>query len=400
MRLLTGHGILADLCCTDCDRQRQDGGEPIRLQVVCEGCVALYDDEDAGFFEAWRGQPGIAERPEDLDRTITTTALAVRAVVAVAGTPRGWLLLDDRGRIWAGDATLSSYRIVVQVESPREPEPDGNRKLRRRLHVSADGRFAAVVNDFGRYGQVIDLGRGRRTLELDGGDYHPEQVPFSVAFAEHQGRTVVIHRTAWNRLDVSDAATGRLLTDRTPPEYRTGEQRPEHYLDYFHGALHVSPGGRWIADDGWVWSPVGLPVVWDLHRWLGTNVWESEDGPTWRSLCQRAYHWRVPMCWIGGDLLAVSGIGGDDLAMLAGVRIFDVATGAELHTFPGPQGELFSSGRRLFAAAPEGLTVWDPFTGELTGRVPGFVPAVHHRGLHELAEVRDGQLLRWPIPPA
>jgi hypothetical protein len=204
-----------------------------------------------------------------------------------------------------------------------------------------------------------------------------------------------VHRTAWNRLDVSDALTGRLLTPREPTSYQRDEPRPEHYLDYFHGALRSSPGGRWLADDGWVWAPVGIPRVWDLRRWLDEYRWESEDGATLKYLCQRDYHWNTPMCWIGEDLLAVSGIGTDDVAMLDGARVFDVATGAELVTFPGPRGAFFAAGRRLYTAGPDGLEIWDPFTGHRTGTVPGFVPTAHHPGSGELASIGDAVLRRW-----
>ncbi|MGL5830270.1 MAG: hypothetical protein ACRC0L_11980 [Angustibacter sp.] len=87
-------------------------------------------------------------------------------------------------------------------------------------------------------------------MHLDGGDYRPETVPFSLAFAEYAGApgraggTVVIHRTAWNRL--------------------------EHHLDYFHGAL------------------VGDRVLYPSN---GSNVatWTPERKPSPRSLSQPAY---------------------------------------------------------------------------------------------------------------
>jgi hypothetical protein len=238
------------------------------------------------------------------------------------------------------------------------------------------------------------------TLSLDGGSYHPETVPFSLAFTRHHGRTAVIHRTSWNRLDASDAATGELLTSREPTSYRRGEARPGHYLDYFHGALHLSPGGRWAADDGWVWHPVGIPAVWDVRRWLEDDVWESEDGPSRRWLCQRAYHWDTPMCWAGENLLAISGIGNDDDAMLQGVRIFDVSSGAQVAAFAGPAGPLFAAGGRLYSAAPDGLDVWDVHTGERTGTIPGFVPAGLHPDAGELAGISGSILRRWVMPQA
>jgi hypothetical protein len=62
----------------------------------------------------------------------------------------------------------------------------------------------------------------------DGGNYYAETVPFSFAFAVVRGREVAIHRTAWNRLDVSDPSTGKLLTARNPTNYQRGEERPVH----------------------------------------------------------------------------------------------------------------------------------------------------------------------------
>jgi len=124
-------------------------------------------------------------------------------------------------------------------------------------------------------------------------------------------------------------------------------------------------------------------------------VWESEDGPTRRELCYRDYHWNAPMCWIGDNLVVVSGLGTDDLAILPGVRVFDASTGVELHAFPGPRGALFSAGARLYAAAPDGLTIWDPFTGHRTGRIPAFVPTHRHPTAGELVTIQEGALLRW-----
>jgi hypothetical protein len=42
------------------------------------------------------------------------------------------------------------------------------------------------------------------------------------------------------------------------------------------------------------------------------------------------------MCFVGDSRLTISGIGDDDIAMLDGVRIFSVDTGAEVSTFAAP----------------------------------------------------------------
>jgi hypothetical protein len=407
VRLLTGHGLDYDLCCTACDTAIA-AGAPADLVQVCEGCVGRYDDQEAGYLSAWRGTPGVLERPEPVDPTVVETPLpaglgTVVDLAPVIGRDRSrWLVLTEAGHLVRLDADTGESTVVATTDVPAEPghEPWAGQDIRRRLHASPDGRVAAVVNDFGRHGRVFDLDTGAVTLVLNGGDHHSETVPFSVALVHHRGRHVVVHRTAWNRLDASDALTGRLLTARGPTGYRHGEPRPEHYLDYFHGALHASPTGRWLADDGWVWHPIGIPSVWDLPRWLDGNVWESEDGPSRADLCHRDYHWNVAMCWIGADLLAIGGIGDDDATMLPGARVFDVTTGVQRNLFPGPHGAFFAAAGRLFAAAPDGLGIWDPASGHRTGRVPGFVPTHHHPGSGELVAVRGAHLLRWRVDPA
>jgi hypothetical protein len=401
VRLLTGRGLEFDVCCAACDRAALDGRPP-ELLVACEGCVARCTSEDWELL-AWRGEPGILARPEPFDTTVAEVPLPVPTadlVPLTAGSRPLWLLLAEDGRIGRFDADSGEWDLLARATVPDEPghQPWAGHRMRQRLHAGPLGDFAAVVNDYGQHGQVVDLRTGSVTLTLHGGSYHPETVPFSLAFARHQGRTVVIHRTDWNRLDASDAASGELLTRREPTSYRHGEPRPAHYLDYFHGALRLSPGGRWIADDGWVWHPVGMPTVWDAQSWLNGNVWESEDGPSQHLLCQRGYYWDTPMCWTGENLLAVSGIGSDDEAMLQGVRIFDVSTGAEAAAFAGPAGALFAAEDRLYSAAPDGLEVWDPRTGERTGTVPGFVPTSYHPGADELAGISGGVLRRWAIP--
>ncbi len=378
-------------------------GSPPELVVACEGCVARCIEDDWSALLAWRGEPGIPVRAEPLDAAVVDVPLPLAAIDLVPvtdGTRPVWLLLAEDGRIGRFDAGSGAWDLLGQATVSDEPdhEPWAGHRLRRRLHACPSGRFAAVVNDYGHHGQVIDLRTGALTLTLDGGRYHPETVPFSLGFTEYQDRTIVIHRTDWNRLDVSDAATGDLLTGREPTRFGRGESRPEHYLDYFHGALHLSPDGRWIADDGWIWHPVGAPCAWDTRRWLEDYTWESEDGPSRRVLCLRGYRWDTPMCWTGENLLAVSGIGNDDEAMLPGVRIFDVTTGAEVAAFAGPAGPLFAAGGRLYAAASGGLEVWDPDTGELTGTLPGFVPASYHPAAGELAEISGDVLRRWATP--
>ena len=240
--------------------------------------------------------------------------------------------------------------------------------------------MAAVVNPFGQYGIVVDLASGQVTMRLERGNYHTEQCRFPVSFVNLDGRTLLVHATAWNRLDISHPRTGTRLTGRGPTSYEAGEARPTRYLDYFHADLLVSPNGEWIADNGWVWHPVGVVRTWSLRKWVEENVWESEDAPSLRTLCQRSYFWGKPLCWLDDLMLAVWGFGEDDDFIIPAVRIFDVATGKEARWFAGPDGEL-AFDTYLFASSKEhGTTVWDEKTGERLHSEPELKPECYHPG--------------------
>ncbi|GAA1591898.1 hypothetical protein GCM10009678_87700 [Actinomadura kijaniata] len=395
VHLLTGRGMEYHLCCEDCDKARADGVEPELLEA-CEGCVERIDDPDNRALVGWRGEPEIPRRPEPFDAVPFRTELPRRLrepvdFAAVAGEDRPvWMVLTDDGRIMRFDADTGDFAVLGRVRLPSETGRAWNGgELRRRLHVAPRGDFAAVVRDYGRHGAVVDLATGKTVMKLDGGDYRCDTVPFSLAFTEHEGRTVVVHRTDWNRVDATDPATGELLTDRTLDK--------ESSLDYFHGALHVSADGRWIVDDGWVWAPVGIPYAWDLRAWLSGEPRVAEEGLT--RLAYRDYHWDGPMAW-AGDAFAIAGIGPDDIALLDGVVLVHPGNGDDspVNVFPGPRGALFGDARRLYSAGPDGLEVWDPFTGERTAAVPGFVPARHHPGARELAAVSGPVMERLRLP--
>ncbi|MCE3033095.1 hypothetical protein [Streptomyces sp. CMSTAAHL-2] len=90
-----------------------------------------------------------------------------------------WLVLGADGTIGRWDMTAGVHEPVAATSLATEPdrEPWAGHRCRRRLHASGDGMFAAVVNDYGRYGEVIDLRTGRATLALDNQGGHEETVP-------------------------------------------------------------------------------------------------------------------------------------------------------------------------------------------------------------------------------
>ncbi|WDO04466.1 hypothetical protein ME763_01725 [Streptomyces murinus] len=346
------------------------------------------------------GEGGVREVP------VPAGVGEIASLAPVSGTGRPvWLVLDADGTIGRWDMAAGVFEPMAATTLATEPdrEPWAGHRCRRRLHASGDGMLAAVVNDYGRYGELIDLRTGRTTLALDNQGGHEETVPFSLAFARRGDRDVVVHRTDRNRLDVSDARTGALLTG--PADARA---RPEH--DYFHGALRMSPDGGRVLDDGWVWHPVGIPTVWDLADLPEGAVREPEGGPGRVPVCGRAYCWDQPMTWIDSTRVAVAGLGDDEEVMRPGARIFDTTrTGeddpwcptaaVELASFEGPSGQFFSDGTRLFSGGSAdgtgGLSVWDPVTGRLLGVVPGFFPGQHHPGAGQFVEIAGDAVRVW-----
>ncbi|MFG0317530.1 MAG: hypothetical protein ACF8XB_09665, partial [Planctomycetota bacterium JB042] len=294
-------------------------------------CGDCFDEiEDGSWTVGVGGAPEKREAPEAFDAELRETVLPktlspVVDVAPVAGLPRVWLALGEDGGLCRIDLSSGEALRVATSNVPPEPDhqPWGGKELRRRLHVSRDGRFAAVVHDYGRNGDILDLTTGQTTSRLDGGTYLSRTVPFSFAFVPWGARVAALHRTDWNRLDVTDAATGELMTPRGPTTYQRGEDRPPHYLDSFHGALRVNPSGTRAAVDGWIWHPVGVIRTWSLAAWVG-NVWESEDGPSKLNVCFREHYWDHAMTWLDDDLLVVGGIGDDEDWIVAGARVFDV----------------------------------------------------------------------------
>ena len=341
--------------------------------TVCQECICRLEETGKRLGD-W-GIPGFAKRDIGLRLLSTGLHLApgpgkLTCIVPVPSAAAShWIALTAKREVVHLDVSAGTARRIAMASElglPIEEELS--------LATSRRGDFAVVATARGSVGVVIEIATGRTTMALNRGDYHVEHGLFSAAFFEHAGRTLLVHAMDWNRLDISDPRTGELLTGRGPTSYNEGEERPAHYLDYFHCGLIVSPDGTWIADNGWVWHPIGVIRTWSLQEWRTRNVWESEDGPTVREDFCRGYHWDGPCCWIDERRLAAWGLGKDDISLLPAVRIIDVVTGEERTPIIGPFGPtkpgLWSESGML-ALAEQGvlaffdghLFVWNPTAG-------------------------------------
>lgn len=243
------------------------------------------------------------------------------------------------------------------------------------IHVSPDQRLAMVANRNGLRSMIFDLETGACLQRLARDGYHEEQCIYPFAFVERGGRTLAIHSPEWNRLDAIDARTGELLTARAPTSYTRDEEQPPHYLDYFHCGLHVSPSGRHLADNGWIWHPVGSVTAWSLDAWLGEhgNVWESEDGPTRHTLVSHDGYWDRPLVWIDDTHVLAHGLGDPFDTAADGAAIYDVTDGTESARILGPSRGWYTFDRVLVVQTDEVTTVWDVARGAqlLEGVLPG-----------------------------
>lgn len=385
------------LICTVC-RNAPDL-TPANLQFVCPSCFDLIDDES--WWEGIVGQPLINDLPCSLHfqhRTITELDFDGNELIdiqPVVGTSKSE---------WIG-LTASNTLLRINLEEPASVTALGtvttpDNQSFQALELGPHNRLAVLYQPRGLHGVVVELEslQQRKHLLRDG--YHADVSPFSIAFFIHEGRELLIYSPEWNRLDIYDPWTDELLTGRESPVYQGGVQRSEHYLDYFHGNLNVSPNHQWIADDGWIWHPVGAVTTWNLQRWLTANVWESENGSTKHMLCTRYYFWDGPMCWIDNQTLAVWGYGEDEEWLIPAVRLFDVVSGSEKRWFAGPdvasqngkqelrRRDALIFDQHLFSvSAQEGVQVWDVETGDRLLADSSFFPRRYNKGTQEFLTV-------------
>ena len=185
------------------------------------------------------------------------------------------------------------------------------------------------MSDYGQFATVVDLREWFTALDLDREWADNEFTRFPLAFLGEGDTAKVVASTDWNRLDVFTLPGGDLLTDRETAAPDRGEKPPEHYLDYFQGALHVSPSGRWLVVDGWGWHPVGMPMVIDVEAWLGGEIHAAEKG---RTITPGRYGTGdQPIAWVDDTTVAVQAHDPE----LDGVELYDVATGRLTGMFAG-----------------------------------------------------------------
>lgn len=231
----------------------------------------------------------IRQRPGKISSYVVETAILIETKILDVAPMNGdcsstWLILDASGVFYRLSASEPTCEVVGG--NPVVGEPNGVNRfgsgcplslLTHKSYVSNNGRCAAVGNGCGPHAVVMSLETCGVTIPLSGDQNQTDQAPFSFALIEHQGRTLVICRTRWNRLDISDSETSAHLTRRVAPVLGTGKDKQEEDTSAFRGRLIVNPDGTFVSDNGWFWGTFRLREFFSRSGWLAGNVREFED---------------------------------------------------------------------------------------------------------------------------
>ena len=343
-------------------------------------------------------------------RSLEMPGASILDVCAVQASYGHLLVLKSDGEICGVNLADGLVTSLCIVDLPALPSDEGHGHFGEpawRLHSNISGRYCAIVVDRGRKGLVVDTSSGVITMMLDGGDYYEETVPFSACFLLVDGKDVLVHRSAWNRLDAADPATGIPLTDRHIAPYEEAGARPAHYLDYFHGRLWPSPDGERVLDDGWVWHPVSVPRIWSASDWVRLNPWESEDGASVVDLLFRD-DWNTPTCWIDDSHVAMWGLVDSDdpeeSGKRPGVQISDAASKDRSSDVQWPieadqaPRDLFSDGKRLFIVDEKSFAVWDIASRTRIATLPNISPRIYDAKRGTLVAIGESAVAEIALP--
>lgn len=402
-------------------------GEGMRQHYACGECAAAFPREPS-WFELTPEQSALLANSKRIASFVGTPSARVRATNSrfeherfafyaepevLDARPLGsgygtWIALLRDGTLARFDARAPSFHgRTGPIDWGFEIDAEC------KLTLSRSGAFAAVTQRRKPLGAVVRRSDGSVTYRANRGSYYSDVNEYPIAFFEHKGRELLVCASDWNRLEIIDPATGANLTERVIGTRPDNGPDPEHYLDYFHGSLVVSPSSRWVLDTGWHWHPVGSDTVWSLDAWM-RNAFESEDGPTRRAVRWAYYLFDAPAAWFDDDSLWLWGFGNDDAQMLHAALLYSASKGELVHWFAGPECDASESAaqrdqrdrwlcdRWLFAVSERsGLSVWDTATGERIAADSNARPWRYDPSAHEFITLGDRsiELTRFVYEP-
>lgn len=257
-------------------------------------------------------------KQEDVKVPVLDSGVAGLGPASGEDRPR-WYVVTCDGRLRGVDFDDGS--VFLDVPVPFEFPGQGSLTV----SVSHSGRYVAVTPRHGLVGGLYDVSTARwRSLER--ADYHANVSGWLTAFVRHRGRDVLIHATAWNRLEAH----------RLPNFERLAPDSVESNIDYFWGLGAVSPDETRLASFGWHWQPVGSLELIDVHDWL-THA--SDPPPRRGSPAFFVDWWDACVRWLDERRYIIAGndLDPDDgfISTSAGLMVVDADSGRLSRFVPG-----------------------------------------------------------------
>jgi len=393
VKRFTGIGHACEYLCSDCAAKSD-----ATRHFVCDACLAPIESKADWHYQ---GKAEIIHKPQAFTFTPHSFHLAcldnadLLTSAPLLNSTGDWLLFSSNGELIRLDGRSKKTQIMAVLTNEQVC-----RTGEIQLCVSENNLFAALTSNVrttdegpsSNLGWVVDLTTGEALLILECGDYHTENAPFPVCFVEHDNKTLLIHATEWDRLDITDLTTLKHITERSYVDKPDNWQENKNAFSEWNGQLLVSPDKQWIATIGWAWHPVGLALAWNLQTWLNENIWEADYGLSKRSFSNWSYFWFSPFCWVNDTTLCVWGYEGfidEDEIPYNSVALYNVSSGELIRWFTGPSMDSFYYDDYLFSGSTQptvkpgaledkALRVWDIQDGTLLHQQENLTPDNYH----------------------
>lgn len=393
VRRFTGEGVKAEYLCKSCASQ-----SAYSQKQVCDECVKQLEEQH---YWSLSGHPAIKYSPQPFrfdQRQLQSGLFNEDPVAAYHGfhnSTEEALIFTRGARLFQLNIVNREYRLIGDY-SKLELYTQGLvtiKLCKNNTLATICCRSGEMHSPILNRGLVVDLSNGEQLMPLEQGDYHTELTEFPVAFIENKGRTLLVHATDWNKLDVTDPITKECLTQRDNEHSPCADIEDSVFTEW-NGTLKVSPDQSRIATIGWVWHPFGVAYSWRLDEWLNSNVWEADCGPSKVSYATWDYFWDSPFEWLDNTRLVIWGydlLHTEQDIPLDSVAVYDAESEVLLHWFVGPTIDCFFYDEYLFSGCDKENTlgVWDVESGELLHSEPGLLPFAYQQGSRELVCLND-----------
>lgn len=211
------------------------------------------------------------------------------------------LFCDDNGLYHGNDD--EGYVMLAQLDNINPAE--------KFIKIYYHFPYICVTERYGVNAAVVNISDANiRTLSR--ADYHCDVSSYGIGFLKHNDNVLLIHQTAWNRLDITNLETGELLTEREIIYRKTDEMETnqwgtfnkmesKNHIDYFHSLLHVSPDGKHFLSNGWAWHPVDYIMCFDTEQFLAEYETCGKD-----TRYARGYVWDRPCTFVNNDMFVIA----------------------------------------------------------------------------------------------